>query len=449
MLKLLWLSDYGRNVNTGYATVSRNLIRQLKEIYGNKLVIDVVAINYFDEQYWEYDETVLVTSAMLGPGGRANPASEAERHKFGLLHFLWKYRNQEYDGVFMLQDLGVLAPAVANMRKIDEEKRKFKLPVIPKIIYFPVDGPIQTEVLNAEFDEEKYKQLPANEKHLFSKYIRPLDALTYFTKAVTFTEYGFNQVLRQTKPEMQRNISCRLRIIPHGIDQLGFYPVQDHIKAHYRPILFQKNADKFIVGVINRNQPRKEIPTAISGFIEAKKNWPPGLPPPFLYLHMTPVDSEGWNLPVLMAQTNLVEGVDYMYSKGEVDILTLNHIYNCIDVYLSTASGGGWELTVTEAMACRVPCIIPAHTSLKEQGADGERAWMLDELLPVCNHTENIWRKGCHFDQVAEMIIEVAIAKRDNESIYQARINSAYKWATGLNWEDIAQQWSRIFEEIF
>ena len=54
----------------------------------------------------------------------------------------------------------------------------------------------------------------------------------------------------------------------------------------------------------------------------------------------------------------------------------LNEIYNASDLYLTTAWGEGWGLTVTEAMCCHVPVVAPANTSLIEILDSGNRGYL-------------------------------------------------------------------------
>lgn len=448
-MRILWLSDYGLNVNTGYATVARNMIKQLKNRFGSDLLIDVVAINYFNQQYWEYEETVLVTSGLFGEFGQAQPCPLAEQHKFGLMQFLLKYKNQDYEGVFILQDLGAIAACISNLKMIDAEKRLSGKKVLPKILYFPVDGIIQKEVINKDFSEAVHKTLPKKQQPFFSRYIRPLDELPYFDVIATFTQYGVNQVLSQAKPEFTKNIWSKLKVIPHGIDPKQFYPLPEAEKKSFRDSYFGKNSGKYIVGVINRNSARKAITTAIEAFRVAKKTWPATFAvKPFLYLHMDAVDEpDGFNLPVILQQTDLVENEDYIFGSTKINTDVLNKVYNSIDLYLSTAAGGGWELTVTEAMACKIPCIIPDHTSLGEQGNHGERALMLDELSWGCIHTENIRRLFVHHDQAAELIVKSVWNKQLGSD--KERVEAAYAWATSLPWEKICRQWVTIFDDLF
>jgi glycosyltransferase involved in cell wall biosynthesis len=453
--RILWFSDYGKDIRTGYATVSRNLIQQLKAYFGKNLLIEVVAINYYDEAYSEYDGSVTVTSAICGPGGKNQPDNMPQgEDSYGLIRFLQAYCSGIYDGVFILLDIAVVATIIPLMQqphgKTNKEGKRFKIPA--SVVYFPVDGPIQTKVENKTWDQTTYDRMDEETRKGCTKWIEPLQALTFFDHAYTFTEYGQRQVMHQATPLQRQKFLYSLGFIYHGTNTSDFYALPENEAQRFRLQYFKKNSKKFIIGVINRNQPRKDIPTAIAGFIEASKQWPENLPKPFLYLHMPPYDPLGYDLTVVLQQTELQEGIDYMFSTGDhhgqVPVETLNKIYNSIDVYLSTATGGGWELTVTEAMACKVPCIIPAHTSLKELGGEGNRAVMLEEFLPHVEPLESVWRLKCHYEEVAEKIIEVA-KNRHNNTI-EWLTNMASNWVKSLTWESICRErWIEVFEDAY
>jgi len=122
---------------------------------------------------------------------------------------------------------------------------------------------------------------------------------------------------------------------------------------------FGKNADNFIVTNVNRNQSRKDIPTTIFGFLEYWLEYDKNA---FLYLHMNPKDPMGWHLRTVLAQTQLREGERLCFPSRRLrrrsPFEKLNRIYNASDVYLTTATGEGWGLSITEAMACKLPTVF-------------------------------------------------------------------------------------------
>jgi glycosyltransferase involved in cell wall biosynthesis len=418
--KIFCLWDY--NSFTGFATVSKNIKREIKNHFGEDVKIDICAINYFGEPYQEDDGTYVISALKSAP----------KKDDFGRLGFMKILQDSnEYDGIFILQDLGVIIPIIPILKTIKEEKKNQNKKGFKSIFYFPVDC------------------------RLIDKLVEGLD---FFDTLVTYTDYGRNEVLR-LRPELK----TKLKVIPHGNNAKDFYPIEDAKEVmDFRKEYFGKNADKFIILNVNRNQPRKDVPTTIFAFIEAKKMWKDeGLTnEPFLYLHMHPKDPMGWDIRGVMLQTDLVEGEDYMLLNMSIanvgaSVEMLNKIYNASDVYVTTTLGEGWGLTLTEAMATKTPIICPNSTSFIEMTDNGKRAYTLDNLIPYCNTIDNVIRIQCDYIEVADTIIHIAKTLSDtNDNLgfkeqYKKRIEEAYKWSKSLNWKDVCKSWIKYFKETY
>jgi len=304
---------------TGFATVSKNIVKELKKHFGQNLQLDIVAINYFGEPYYEDENTFVVPA-------RTNDVND---DPFGRYFFL-KMLNESnvYDGIFICQDLGTIVSFVEVLEHIKAEKKQNNKKSFKSIFYFPIDSKIVYELTRN---------------------------LEFFDLLVTYTEYARNEILR-FRPELK----SKLKVIPHGNCSKDFYPIED-IKS-FRKEFFKENSEKFIITNVNRNQPRKDIPSTIFAFIEAKKIWNKQLPEPFLYLHMHPKDPMGWDIRGIMLQTDLVEDVDYKllpkeFEDSMVDTEMLNKIYNSCDAFISTTLGEGWGL-----------CLHPSSKVLMSDG---------------------------------------------------------------------------------
>ena len=129
-------------------------------------------------------------------------------------------------------------PFIEVMQHIKREKKEQNRKSFKSIFYFPVDCKI-------------IKELTRN--------------LDFFDLLVTYTEFGRNEVLR-FRPELRP----KLKVVPHGNNPKHFYPID---VSEFRKQYFGDNSNKFIITNINRNQPRKDIPNTIFGFIEAKEIW--------------------------------------------------------------------------------------------------------------------------------------------------------------------------------
>jgi len=418
--KIFCLWDY--NSFTGFATVSKNIKREIKNHFGEDVKIDICAINYFGEPYQEDDGTYVISALKSAP----------KKDDFGRLGFMKILQDSnEYDGIFILQDLGVIIPIIPILKTIKEEKKNQNKKGFKSIFYFPVDC------------------------RLIDKLVEGLD---FFDTLVTYTDYGRNEVLR-LRPELK----TKLKVVPHGNNAKDFYPIEDAKEVmDFRKEYFGKNADKFIILNVNRNQPRKDVPTTIFAFIEAKKMWKDeGLTnEPFLYLHMHPKDPMGWDIRGVMLQTDLVEGEDYMLLDMSIanvgaSVEMLNKIYNASDVYVTTTLGEGWGLTLTEAMATKTPIICPNSTSFIEMTDNGKRAYTLDNLIPYCNTIDNVIRIQCDYIEVADTIIHIAKTLSDtNDNLgfkeqYNKRIEEAYKWSKSLAWKEVCKSWIKYFKETY
>lgn len=399
--RILALFDY--NSFTGFSTVSKNLVRQWRKTFGDAMHLDIVAVNYFGEDYFE-NINIRVISAKR---------RDVAQDDFGRYVFMRSLIDIEYDLIFILQDLGVVVPMIPHIKKIKEDKKKENKKQFKSILYFPVDFALTPNLAVG---------------------------LEFFDLLATYTEYGRTHILR-----LKPNLKTKLRVIPHGNNMENFYPLPDEKVSDFRKKYFGENSEKYIVGCVNRNQSRKDIPTTIFGFLEY---WSEHNPNSFLYLHMNPKDPMGWDLKTILGQTPLQEGRDYMFPPEEdfnkgASVETMNLIYNSIDTFLSTATGGGWELTVTEAMACKKPVIIPKHTSFEHLGGEnGQRAYFIETLYPIVAMVDNIIRFQCDIYEIGECIKEVKSDIDSKSERLEKKIDRAYKFVESLNWKDIAKTFS-------
>lgn len=399
--KVLATFDY--NAPTGFATVSKNLVREWKKAFGDSLKLDIVAVNYFGDDYSEGDNVRVISAKK----------HDVAQDDWGRYVFMRSLKDIDYDLIFILGDLGTVVPMIKYLQEIKDDKKANNRRLFKSILYFPVDFAL-TPNLGV--------------------------GLEFFDSLATYTEFGRFHAIR-----VNPKIKGKIMVVPHGNNMENFYPLPTEESQAFRKEYFGKNSDKFIVGSVNRNQSRKDIPTTIFGFLEYWENHNKNS---FLYLHMNPKDPMGWHLRTILAQTPLREGKDFMfppkddYNKG-ADVKKLNLIYNALDCFLSTATGGGWELTVTEAMSAKKPVIIPKHTSLEHLGGSkGERAYFLETLYPSVAMVDNIIRFQSDLYEISEVIDQVYKDKTSKALDQTLKIEKAYKFVESLNWRDIAKLFS-------
>ena len=406
--KVLCLVDY--MARTGFSTVAKNIVKEIKNHFGDEILLDIVAINYFGEPFYDEFNNYIISA----------PLNDDNKDNFGRFFFLKALKEgNAYDGIFICQDLGVIVPIIEVMEHIKKERKQNNIKSFKSIFYFPVDCRLVPQLVHN---------------------------LQFFDVLITYTEFGRNDVIR-LRPELK----TKLKVIPHGNNSKDFYPLELVDKLSFRKEYFGENAHKFIITNVNRNQPRKDIPTTIFSFIEAKKIWPKGLPEPFLYLHMHSNDPMGWDLRGVLIQTDLVENEDYKllpleYEESGAEIELLNKIYNASDVYLTTTMGEGWGLTFSEAAACNIPIVAPYTTSFMEMSNNGNNAYMLYDIRQSCN-LDNVIREQCEPFEVADVLVQVA--KSINTLEHKKKIEDNYQWVKKLEWKNVCKSWIEYFKKTF
>ena len=408
---ILCLMDYGKDTRTGFATVSSNIKREIKKAYGEQVSLDILGINHYGEDYVEEDGT-RVFSAKI---------NDVKNDDFGRYYFLKMVQEGDYDGIFIIQDLGVIHPIIPILESIKQKKKEANKKLFKSIWYFPVDC------------------------HLFATLTRHLE---FFDVVVTYTEFGRDEILK-----FRPDLKGKIKVVNHGNNPKDFYPLSEEEKKKFRKEYFGKNADKLIITNVNRNQPRKDIPNTIFGFIEAKRDWKQNglIKEPFLYLHCMPKDPLGHDLRAILMQTQLVEYKDFMllpkqYEENLLGVDMLNGIYNASDIFITTTLGEGWGLTITEAFATKLPVIAPNTTSIKEISGEGSRAYLLETIVPFCSTVDNIIREQSDCWEIGERIIEVSNDLLNKNQKLNDKVEKAYKYVNTLTWEDVCKRWVEYFK---
>lgn len=154
-------------------------------------------------------------------------------------------------------------------------------------------------------------------------------------------------------------------VIPLGVDLTKYHP-RDHYEARKAVGLPPKIRDKFIVGNINRNQPRKRMDLTISFFAQWVREYK--IDDAYLFLHVAPTGDMGYDVSQLMSYYGLSSRliVSEPPTGFGIDESKLAEVYSCFDTMITTTQGEGWGLTTMEGMACGIPQIVPEWSALAE-----------------------------------------------------------------------------------
>lgn len=314
---------------TGFARVAENICKHLVENWH----IFVVGINYSGQPH---DFPYQIWPAKL------------YGDLWGLGTFNYLLPEVRPDAIFTVQDPWIAARYATEIFRGG----------IPMAAYMPVDAKNQHPVVCSKLNK--------------------LDL------AIFYTTFG----------EMQARLSGykgRSAIIPHGADREIYKPLDKQECRSRLQISDGKNGaarslgpDDFVVGNVNRNQPRKRLDLSIQYFAEwihrVAGDPRQRIDNAYLYLHCAQRDVAGWDLPELAHYY----GVDQRLIIPDAETITpanglpeneMANVYGCFDVQVTTTAGEGWGLCQLEGMACGIPQIIPDFGALAEWA--GGAAYMI------------------------------------------------------------------------
>lgn len=236
------------------------------------------------------------------------------------------------------------------------------------------------------------------------------------------------------------------KVIPLGVDTDVFYPVAREGAMDRQKLGMVK--DKFIVGNVNRNQPRKRWDLTLRYFAEWVHRF--HVTDACLFLHSAPTGDQSVNVRDLAKYYGILDRViiytpEPFYGKADDD---MRDVYNCFDVLMTTTQGEGMGLPTLEAMACRVPCIVPEWAAL------GEWAKGAAAMIPCTSTAPQ------SFSPVVNVIGGIADEKMfiaALDTLYRdvqhraAVANLGYARACELRfrWSAIGEQWIAALDALF
>jgi glycosyltransferase involved in cell wall biosynthesis len=385
-IRLVFYGD-SPTVATGFGTVSRNILLGL---YNTGMYdIQVFGVNYMGLPHnFPFNIYPMILNNEKDPYGRKYFETLLPQLDFDIL-----LMNQD---TFIIKDFLSKAIIESNNRG-----KRFK-----SIVYFPVDGKPKPDWI---------------------------EAMNLCDQPVTYTKWAQKQCINVFPA-----IESKLDYVYHGVNMENFFPYPDEVRVQLRKKYYGKNAEKFIILNLNRNQPRKDIPRSIAAFKEFKKDYPNSI----LYLHMAVLDF-GWHLAEVCKAFDLQIGEDVLFPNPETfttqsgfPIHVVNELYNCADVCISTTLGEGVGLSLLEAMASRTPFIGPNNTALTE---------LLDEgrgYLAECYNNRSMFVILSNDNEVIRPLTDiyslVKLLKRvyDNPDKAKVTAERAFKWVKeNLSWE--------------
>lgn len=362
-----------------------------------------------------YDVTVLGINHRGDPGTVPYPVytAAAGGDVFGIGRLLWMCDLVKPDVIIIQQDGWYFPYYIATLRKRSPTTFEYEYPdhaAIPVIGAVAIDG--------KNFDGQW------------------IEDLSY---SVFWTQFAQSEARKG-------GYAGASKVIPLGVDLETFYPVnREQAMERQRVSLILR--DKFVVGNVNRNQPRKRWDLTIRYFAEWVHSR--NVQDAMLFLHSAPTGDQSINVQSLAKYYGVHNRVvlytpEPFYGKPDED---MRDVYNCFDVLMSTTQGEGMGLPAMEAMACKVPCILPEWSAFGDW-AKGAAALVpctstaLQTFSPTVNVIGGVAGER-EFVEALDVLYRdrghrQVIAQRGFERVSEPR----------FRWETIGQQWIEVINSV-
>lgn len=432
-IRLGIIGDCG--VETGFATVTHNLIKQLQAT--GEYEIKVIAINYDGKTDNEWAKWIDMWPArlggdLLGVGLVGQLVSEFKPNVF-----------------LMFQDFWNIPMFISRLPEN----------FTGSVAYFPVDAPnikgtymlplagITSTVCYTEFGRQEAMR-GSDEAWSHLKAAADQSKKDILERVFVTVGGGFSPISGTPIPPRQISISAyRLKqmrakeghyVIPHGVDVQAFKPISK--KGARKMLGLPLNG--FFVGYVGRNQSRKRQDLAIRAFAEFAKTHPDA----YLLLHCVKTDIQGWDLEQLAHYYKVQDKVIFthaMFKDMAASVDQLNLLYNTFDLHINTSGGEGWGLPNFESAAVGTPQIVPNWSATKELWENSGR---LIDVASVRHepHQINTMQAVVDTNSLVNILNELyenpALAEEIGKKCYDVTQRPEYRW------ENVAKQFDTVFK---
>ena len=394
MKKLLFVGDAG--CQSGFARATHAILDTVHKHYDTT----VLAINFFGDADVQESFPYPLYAAIAGGDF------------FGTGRLLWMVNKFRPDVIVIQQDGWNIQAYVQVLRacKPNGEHRFPEFAAIPIVAAVAVDG-----------------------KNFRAEWLDTIDL------AVFWTEFALNEArLGGYRGEAV--------VIPLGVDLDVFRPMdRGYINDRFKALGI---ADKFVVGNINRNQPRKRWDLTLRFFAEWVRTR--NVPDAYLMLHAAPTGDAGIDVKQMIGYYGLLGRVGLsepmpLYGPTDDEVCAM---YNAFDAQITTTQGEGFGLTTFEGMACGVPQIVPDWSALGEltKGAAVQVPCTSIAINPVAPDLNVIG--GVPDERAFLSALDALYGDRGHRELV-AKLGRELVEQPQYRWANVGERWVEALDSIF
>ena len=296
------------------------------------------------------------------------------------------------------------------------------------------------------------------------------DLVNGMAYGVTFSDYGY-RVLQETE-WIDKD---KVKLIYHGASVDKFFPLDQETIKQVRKEKLGIEDNRFLIGTVSRNQPRKNVPRLIQAFkcfsdgygackecghYQGKDiykdceccgstDWEfhegVGSDNTALYLHMNLLDMKGNRLTKILDDNkvrNIIVRPSHHVALG-VSIEELNHLYNAMDLFVMCTYAGGYELPFVEAQAAGTPALGTRTTCVTEHLNEGKGFLVNPSTHVILDDANHCHKHLIDFNKLVDTFFEMYNDRDKLNSV----IPKALEYAHSRDWEKPAKQFDALFEK--
>lgn len=402
---ILWVGDAG--VDSGFGKATHYILKGLDYRYDGEHNCVVIGINYLGD-----------------------PDPEGGQPSKYPMYSAWS--GKDWAGIGRLEDVCIRhRPDVVVLQNdpwnIPDYMSVLREAKIPVVAVLAVDG------LNCRGGDVEATLPEAFSSDAYPKFLRAR-GLNDLKLCVFWTEFGRDQAVRG-------GYAGPTAVIPLGVDLDIYKPWQRQKSREELNLPIPKDA--FLIGNVNRNQPRKRMDLTLMYFADWLRKYPHS--DAYLFLHVAPTGESAYDLDQLVGYLGLTGRV--LLSQPEprhgLPEEALSKLYSAFDVLINTSQGEGFHLPSIEAMACGTPVMCSDWA--------GPAEWARDAALLIPCTT-----LACTFNGIN---VIGGVLDHDNfienlESLYRnPRVRDEYR-RKGLaraqerrfTWKEISKQYDQVLK---
>lgn len=449
--RILIVSDSIKR-RTGYATVARNILKNLiptnKYTFAQLGVADIPSPIEFDIDYYSQakDHSKCCNRGTLI---EYKPAGSSEVKFINIEPNVGEHENQNrcikganaggdhygYDSVyFVIQhfkpDIVIPINDIWGLYNISHLKNRKGFKFVP---YLAIDSECMFPILNSP---ENRPGLPP---------IEPIKVIGSTDKTIVFTDWAKDVVNKTCRIVTKGKELNNMHTIPHGVNTTIWKPHDIERRKELRKSIFSIDDSIFLLGSVARNQPRKRLDAIFDTMRKFIDKYEDPKRKIMCYFHCALQDQLGWNL-LWMAKYYGIED-RCMFDKtlkpgaGPTD-KELNDIVNCFDVHISLTNSEGWHLPALETAAAGVPNIITKYSAHADWGKDTH---LFCKVAGWRHEPSTGFIKAIADTNNAAHQLNLLYS---NKKMLKEYSKKGIKLGKKLDWENVCKMWEELLDSI-